>query len=164
MSPPPPSDRDSLQGFLDLIGDAAQPELLGPLEVTTLIGRLVARATNEAQAASTSDLAASDIDVLAALAARGEPFRAKPTELAAWSGVTGAAITGRVDRLEDRGLVQRSIDTTDRRIRWITLTDAGVDLLRDQTRGITDRPLFADIRKLTKRERTSLLSILRKLV
>ncbi|EIZ79137.1 transcriptional family [Novosphingobium sp. Rr 2-17] len=135
-----------------------------PLEVTTLIGRLSARATNEAQSSVISDLGANEVDILAALASRGAPFRAKPSEVAGWSGVTGAAITARVDRLEARGLVERIIDSEDRRIRWISLTSAGIDLLRSQALALTERPLFADIQKLTKKESAALCAILRKLV
>ncbi|EIZ79136.1 MarR transcriptional regulator [Novosphingobium sp. Rr 2-17] len=152
-----------MEGILQLFDEALRPAMREPLEITTLIGRLIARATNEAQAASISDLGASGIDILAALASRGAPFRAKPGELAVWSGVTGAAITTRVDRLERRGMVERTVDPKDRRIRWINLTDAGNDVLHRQAVELTTQPLFLNIQSLSEKEASTLCAILRKL-
>lgn len=48
-------------------------------------------------------------------------------------------VTGIVDRLEDRGLVERRPAPHDRRIKHLVLTDAGVEL-RARIAGRMDRP------------------------
>jgi DNA-binding MarR family transcriptional regulator len=53
-----------------------------------------------------------------------EPMR----DLAGRLGVDPSNLTGLVDRLEDRGLVERRPAAHDRRVKTLALTDAGVDL------------------------------------
>ena len=52
-------------------------------------------------------------------------------KLAEAIGVSLATLTGIVDRLEGRGLVQRSVDPNDRRVRRIDLTTEGRTLVSD---------------------------------
>ncbi|MFD9304842.1 MarR family winged helix-turn-helix transcriptional regulator [Streptomyces sp. NPDC060048] len=73
-------------------------------------------------------LGSGDFDVLAALRRSGEPYALSAGELSRTVLVTTGAITKRVDRLEARGLVGRSVADTDSRGRLITLTPEGVDL------------------------------------
>lgn len=65
---------------------------------------------------------------LHALRRRGEPYAAGPTELAAELGVTGAAMTTRVDTMQRRGYVVRRYDRADRRRSVVALTRKGVAL------------------------------------
>ncbi|MFF0740442.1 MarR family winged helix-turn-helix transcriptional regulator [Streptomyces sp. NPDC004111] len=69
-----------------------------------------------------------DFDVLAALRRSGEPYALSAGDLSRTVLVTTGAITKRVDRLEARGLVDRSISENDSRGRLITLTGKGVGL------------------------------------
>ncbi|WP_103962391.1 MarR family winged helix-turn-helix transcriptional regulator [Nonomuraea solani] len=69
-----------------------------------------------------------DFDVLAALRRAGRPYALSAGELSRTVLVTTGAITKRVDRLEARGLVRRSVDEADSRGRLITLTAEGADL------------------------------------
>ena len=70
-----------------------------------------------------------EFDVLATLRRSGEPFQLSPKALTAAMMLTSGGMTGRLDRLESRGLVTRSPDPADRRGLTITLTDAGRTLV-----------------------------------
>jgi DNA-binding MarR family transcriptional regulator len=74
-------------------------------------------------------LGEGEFDVLAALRRAGEPFERKPGELAAHTMVTTGAMTKRIDRLENAGLVSRRQSESDGRSRVIALTDAGRTLV-----------------------------------
>jgi MarR family transcriptional regulator, organic hydroperoxide resistance regulator len=56
---------------------------------------------------------------------RGEPGRATSADLARRALIAPATVTGIVDTLEKAGYVTRERDTTDRRITWVVITDAG---------------------------------------
>lgn len=64
-------------------------------------------------------------DVLATLRRSGEPFELSPGELVAQTMVTTGAMTNRIDRLVERGLVERSHSEADRRRVIVRLTDEG---------------------------------------
>jgi DNA-binding MarR family transcriptional regulator len=67
--------------------------------------------------------------VLATLRRAGAPYERTPGDLAASTMVTSGAMTKRIDRLEQRGLVTRRVSDTDGRGRVIALTPAGRDLI-----------------------------------
>ncbi len=73
-------------------------------------------------------------DVLAALRRNGEPFQAKPSELAAMTMLTSGGMTGRVDQLENLNLVRRVPDPDDRRVMMAQLSPEGRELI-DQLMG-----------------------------
>ena len=64
-------------------------------------------------------------DVLAALRRAGPPYELTPTELMRTALVTSGAITQRLDRLEERGLITRRRSRDDGRAVVVSLTDAG---------------------------------------
>jgi DNA-binding MarR family transcriptional regulator len=66
-----------------------------------------------------------DFDVLATLRRAGPPFRLTAGELSASTLVTSGAVSKRLDRLESRGLVRRSVSASDARGREIQLTAKG---------------------------------------
>ncbi len=70
-------------------------------------------------------LDAPSFDVLAALRRAGEPFQLTPTALMRTALVTSGAITQRLDRLEERGLITRGRSEADGRAVVVTLTEAG---------------------------------------
>lgn len=74
-------------------------------------------------------LAEGEFDVLATLRRAGAPYERTPGDLAASTMVTSGAMTKRIDRLEQRGLVTRRVSDTDGRGRVIALTPAGRDLI-----------------------------------
>jgi DNA-binding MarR family transcriptional regulator len=62
---------------------------------------------------------------------RGEPGRATPADLARRGLIAPATVTGIVDTLEKAGYVTRERDTTDRRITWVIITEAGRQRVSD---------------------------------
>jgi len=148
------------------LGNAASVEPADDLEALDIafgIGHLTAQGTTKTQAKTPAALSAGDVDVLVALASQGKPYRARPTDLAAWMGVSGAGITRRGDRLVKCRMVTRKYDDQDRRICWITLTQVGLRHLRKETSCIQRRPLFASILQLPVAKRKTLLALLREL-
>ena len=72
-----------------------------------------------------AELGNGDFDVLASLRRAGAPYKLTPTELAGTTMVTSGAVTKRVDRLVQQGLVERSVSSTDGRGRVVALTRKG---------------------------------------
>ncbi|MCY3785602.1 MAG: MarR family transcriptional regulator [bacterium] len=68
-------------------------------------------------------------DVLAALRRLGEPFQARPSDLAETVMLTSGGMTGRLDHLEQLGLVVRVPDPEDRRVMLARLSGEGHDLI-----------------------------------
>jgi DNA-binding MarR family transcriptional regulator len=64
-------------------------------------------------------------DVLAALRRAGEPYQLTPTALMRTALVTSGAITQRLDRLEEKGLITRERSAADGRAVVVSLTAAG---------------------------------------
>lgn len=70
-----------------------------------------------------------EFEVLSGLRRQGEPYELPPSALAKMSMLTTGAMTNRIDRLEERNLVERKPDPEDRRGLYIFLTQKGVDLI-----------------------------------
>jgi DNA-binding MarR family transcriptional regulator len=108
-----------------------KPELeTDPMLVIGRIGRLAA--TIDARLRPTFaeiGLGNGDFDVLAALRRSGEPPALSPGDLAEAMIVTTGAVTKRVDRLADKGLVTREVAPDDARGRVVSLTPAGLELV-----------------------------------
>jgi DNA-binding MarR family transcriptional regulator len=64
-------------------------------------------------------------------AVTGTPGRATHAELARRMWVRPATVTGIIDTLERAGIVRRERDESDRRVVWLTLTEAGEDRARE---------------------------------
>jgi len=71
-------------------------------------------------------------------------------------------VTGLVDRLEQRGLVQRRASAEDRRVKVLDLTSTGSRLRRQLLKRMTARPL--PLARLTADEQSALVRILERLV
>ena len=69
--------------------------------------------------------------VLGALRRAGKPYRQSPGVLARYVGVSAAAMTNRLNNLEERGLIRRLPDAQDRRGVHVELTDAGWQAWQD---------------------------------
>ncbi|MEW2506577.1 MULTISPECIES: MarR family transcriptional regulator [unclassified Amycolatopsis] len=110
---------------------AQRPDLdVSPMAV---IGRLkrVSRLidTELARTFAKHGLDAASFDVLATLRRSDPPHRLTPTELMRTAMVTSGAVTQRLDRLEDRGLIARSRSETDGRGIVVALTVEGRALI-----------------------------------
>lgn len=108
-------------------------------------------------------LSRGDFDVLATLRRAGVPFQLAPKELTRSLMLTSGGMTGRLDRLEARGLVRRSPDPADRRGLTITLTDPGRALVdRAVTAGVDAQRAVLD--RLPAADRARLSDLLRDLL
>ncbi|GAB3248204.1 MarR family winged helix-turn-helix transcriptional regulator [Kineosporia babensis] len=74
-------------------------------------------------------LSEGEFDVLAALRRVGEPFERTPGDLAQNTMVTTGAMTKRLDRLVEAGLVSRRVSEVDGRGRVVALTVRGRELI-----------------------------------
>ena len=70
-----------------------------------------------------------DLDTLAELRRVGVPYELSPKELTTRLLVTSAGLSGRLDRLEAAGWIQRRSHPTDRRAAIVSLTDDGRQLV-----------------------------------
>lgn len=105
------------------------------------------------------DLEAWGYDVLATLRRSGRPYQLTAGDLRRQTMVTTGAMTNRIDRLEGRGLVERSRGQ-DRREVFVRLTAAGVELV---DRVVMSHMETEDemLRALTPRQRKDLVKYLR---
>lgn len=107
------------------------------------------------------DLELFEYDVLSALRRQGEPFALPATALARATGMSSGAMTNRVDRLEERGLVGRRRDEHDRRGVVVSLTSRGrrkIDAAIQLRLDVADESLA----EISPDERAALADLLRK--
>ena len=99
-------------------------------------------------------------DVLATLRRSGEPYELTAGDLVRQTMVTTGAITNRIDRLEQRGLVERA-SADDRRKVIVRLTRQGLDIVEEVVvdHMATERQILAD---LSPRQQHDLAHLLRK--
>lgn len=124
--PPPDEPRDHVDDIVDQ-WHLERPDV--DVSAMEIIGRLaridkVVRVRLDAVFAQ-HDLESWEFDVLATLVRNGEPHQLTPGQLLDSMMVTSGAMTNRIDRLEQRGFVQRERSTTDGRQVLVTLTEQG---------------------------------------
>jgi len=107
-------------------------------------------------------LTSPEFEVLSALRRVGPPFELSPTELCEASRLSSGAMTNRIDRLEDRGLVVRRSDEADRRSIAVALTGAGRKLIDAAvaTRIESANAAVAALSRTQRRQLTRLLRVL----
>jgi DNA-binding MarR family transcriptional regulator len=110
-----------------------------------------------------SGLLGESFDVLASLRRSGAPFQLTPTELYREMMLTSGAMTNRIDRLEEAGLVTRRPDPDDRRGTLVRLTPKGKSLIDAATTKhvANEERLLAG---LAAKEQQQLNDLLRKLL
>jgi len=109
----------------------AMPELdPSPMAVIGRMGRLDKLMTDELnQLFRQFGLNFGEFDVLATLRRSGEPYRLTPGQLLETLMLTSGAMTNRLDKLEQRQLIQRMPDPEDRRAVQVQLTEQGLELI-----------------------------------
>ncbi|GFH34233.1 MarR family winged helix-turn-helix transcriptional regulator [Streptomyces pacificus] len=128
------------------------------LEVVDLIGTVVARYHEEyAEAATRHHLTVAQARVLALLATEPAAMRSIARQLRC----EPSNVTGIIDRLEARGLVERLPDPVDRRVRIAAATDEGHRTARD----LGGAPSFAReaLAELSAEELGTLRDLLRRI-
>lgn len=102
-------------------------------------------------------------DVLLALRRQGPPYQLTPTKLRKLTLLTSGAMTTRLDRLEEAGLVHRELDSDDRRSFRVSLTERGKHMA---DRAFTARIEMVEGRlaPLSSDERRTAAALLRKLL
>lgn len=106
-----------------------RPDLdTGPMEIIGRVNRCAALLQQAEDAPlRRAGLSRAEFDLLGALRRTGHELT--PGELARETFSSGAAVTKRLKQLTERGLVERRVDTRDRRVAHLRLTDAGRDLV-----------------------------------
>lgn len=108
------------------------------------------------------DLEWWEYDVLSALRRRGSPFQLAATEIAEDTMLSAGAMTNRIDRLRDRGLVERVEDPADRRRVLVRLTREGLRLI-DRATEARFQSAESALKDLTANQREQLARLLRRL-
>jgi DNA-binding MarR family transcriptional regulator len=110
---------------------AERPEIdVSPMGIIGRLHRLADHLHGELRPVfAGAGLSDGDFDVLASLRRAGAPYSLTAGDLAVWTMVTSGAVTKRVDRLVEAGLVRREVAPDDGRSRVITLTDEGRALI-----------------------------------
>ena len=104
--------------------DASPMGILGRLMI---LSRLADRGVEEVL--RPHKLTIQEFDVLAVIRRCGPPFRQSVGVLCAYSLLSSGAMTNRVDRLEQKGLIQREPNPEDRRGVYVALTSKGRELI-----------------------------------
>ncbi len=137
---------------------------LAPVEVFSRVSRL-ARLLDKArrEAFTAQSIEPWEFDVLAALRRAGSPYELTPGSLLRQTMVTSGTMTNRVDRLADRGLVERYPDPTDRRGVLVRLTARGKSAVDGafETLLSSERELLSD---LSEKDRVRLAHLLKRLM
>ncbi len=121
---------------------------LAPVEVFSRISRL-ARLLDRARRAAFAAhrIETWEFDVLSALRRAGRPYQLTPGALLRQTMVTSGTMTNRVDRLAQRGFVERSPDPSDRRGVLVRLTSTGKTTVDGAFESLLDneRELLTDL-------------------
>lgn len=165
VTPAKTKARDHVDRFLDEI----RPELPGDLDLTVegIVDRIqgITRRLQKVLDETVSEygLSHGEWKVLSSLRWAGPPYRRSAGDLARLADLSSGAMTNRLDRLEEAGLVRRLRDPDDRRGVLVELTDEGRALWQEAL-GVqaAKEALFASA--LTEREREQLNGLLRRLM
>jgi DNA-binding MarR family transcriptional regulator len=156
--------RDAVDDIIDQ-WRRERPDLeVSPMGVIGRLGRLNAIGERRIAAGfAAHGLNLGEFDVLATLRRAGAPYRLTPTQLTRTLMLSSGAMTNRIDRLEESGLVERRDDPDDRRGILVGLTRAGRERI---DAAVTDHVANEAglLSALTKSEQLELSALLRKLL
>ena len=141
------------------------PELdVSPVGIVARVGRL-ARYLDQGleRVLSERGVRREGWDVLASLRRSGPPYRLSPTDLYLGLMRTSGAMTNRLRRLEEAGLVRRVADPSDARSLLVELTEEGRALVDELApRHVANERMLIDA--LSPSEQTQLAGLLAKLL
>ena len=130
---------DEVDRILEAWGRETPDLDVGPLRVFSRVGRL-ARHLDLARKESFAihGLDVWEFDVLAALRREGSPYELSPGQLIQQTLSTSGTMTNRIDRLAQRGMVQRLPDPRDRRGVRVRLLSRGRDAVEHALTDLLD--------------------------
>lgn len=111
---------------------------------------------------STYDVSMGGLDVLATLLRSGVPYCLTPTDLRQELLLSSGAMTHRLDRLEEKGLIVRTPNPDDRRGYHIQLSDEGLTMVEDALVAQYDEGRRL-LRSLNESEEAQFITLLRSL-
>jgi DNA-binding MarR family transcriptional regulator len=160
----PTEQRDHVDRFLETI-HLVLPEL--DLEVEGIVDRIagIARRLNRTMDETLAEFGLDHAEhkALSVLAQAGPPHRSTPGRLARRMDLSSGAMTNRLDRLEEAGLVRRLPDPDDRRGVLVELTDHGHETYRGAV-GVQAKKEALMAAALSAPEKTQLNALLRQLM
>lgn len=157
-----PASRDDEVDLLIDSWDKRLPDVdLTPLDVVSRFRRVWLR-WNELRVGAfrSVGLATWEFDVLAALRRADEPHELSPAQLIDLTMIGSAAMTNRVDKLLQRGLIVRRANPGDGRGVLVRLTAEGISVVDNAMRELVRRE-EAELRPLSAGDRDTLVRILR---
>jgi DNA-binding MarR family transcriptional regulator len=160
----PRAERDHVDRFLESIKDRLpmlDPEVEGLVDRIGGLSRRFHRALDETLTDFNLDYA--EYKLLGLLTREGEVYRSSPGKLARVMELSSGAMTNRLDRLEQAGLVRRLPDPNDRRGIQVELTEKGKRLYEDAI-GVQGRKESLVAAALTNTEKKQLNALLRRLM
>jgi DNA-binding MarR family transcriptional regulator len=137
-----------------------ETESLGVVVRIMSLSRAFLRQATEALAPLELEL--FEYDVLSALRRQGRPYGLPATGLAKETGLSSGAMTNRIDKLEERGLVSRNPDESDRRAVIVALTPDGKRAI-DEAIQLRLDAADESLQGLNSKEIGNLASLLRKI-
>jgi DNA-binding MarR family transcriptional regulator len=157
-------ERDHVDRFLEQIVEVLpelDPAVEGIVERVMGVSRRFKRMMEETLAGF--DLTYGEYQVLGALRQAGPPYRGTPGQLAGWSELSSGAMTNRLDRLQEAGLVRRLPDPSDRRGVLVELTAKGRKVYNEAV-GVQARKEALVAAALKDNEKEQLNALLRRLM
>nr|CTQ95809.1 Transcriptional regulator, MarR family [Kibdelosporangium sp. MJ126-NF4] len=109
------------------------------LELSKRAGILYSRFTEAASRVLVRfKLTKAEFDVLAVLRASGEPYRLKPSDLAARLWLSSGGTSNVLRRLTEAELISRAADEDDARSSWVQLTPQGIETAEETVRATSE--------------------------
>jgi DNA-binding MarR family transcriptional regulator len=157
-------ERDHIDRFLESIRERLpmlDPEVEGIVDRIGGLHRRFQRALDETLAEFNLDYA--EHKLLGLLSREGEVYRSSPGRLARLMELSSGAMTNRLDRLEEAGLLKRLPDPDDRRGILVELTSNGKRVYEEAI-GVQGRKEAFFASALSKAEQKQLNALLRRIM
>jgi DNA-binding MarR family transcriptional regulator len=162
--PPDADEKDHIDRFLETIQHTL-PEL--DLEVEGIVDRIsgLSRRLNRSMDETLAEfgLDSAEHKALATLTQAGAPYRSTPGKLSRRMELSSGAITNRLDRLEEAGLIRRLPDPDDRRGVLVELTAKGRRTY-EKAVGAAAKKEALIAAALTEKEKRQLNALLRRMM